>query len=105
MRNLRDLRNDKERREFLNDYRNMDNGWYPWIENGDIGRRLWRIDLTECALIVEEEMKTFSYPSEHTEWNAFRWYIVRDWSKPFADSLASKTLELEEIRRVCREGH
>lgn len=96
------LRNDKERSLFLDDYRNVDNGWYLWKEDEDIGRRMWRYDLPDCALIVDEQLITYHYPTDHIEWSVVHWYIVRDWHQPFADSQASRTLAIQEVKRCVR---
>ena len=92
------FKNDKERGAFLDDYRNEQNGWYIWKEGDDINRQMWRRDLQDCALIVEEQQMTFRWPQEHIDWSVMHWYIIEDWSQPFADSQASRTLALKKLK-------
>ena len=40
MKNIKELKNDKERTAFLEDYRNLENGWYLWKDYRDINRRM-----------------------------------------------------------------
>lgn len=93
------LKNDKERSAFLEDYRNKDNGWYLWKEDGEISRRMWRYDFPDCALIVEEQLITYNWPNDHITWSVVHWYIVRDWHQPFADSQASMSLARQEVKK------
>lgn len=92
------FKNDRERGAFLDDYRNEKNGWYLWKEDDDIGRRMWRRDLTGCALIVEEQLITYRWPQDHVTWSVMHWYIVEDWHEPFADSQASRTEALKKLK-------
>lgn len=96
------LKNDKERVAFLEDYRNEKNGWYVWKEIEDIGRRWWRFDLDDFALIVEEQLRTTTYPKKSVTWFVMHWYIVHDWHMPFADSVASRTMALAEIKKAAK---
>lgn len=96
------LKNDKERIAFLEDFRNLENGWYLWKDLDDIGRRWWRYDLEDSALIVEEELRTLTYPEKRTKWIVRSWYIIRDWHLPFADGSASRTMALAEIKMETR---
>ena len=101
---MKKFKNDKERIAFLEDYRNADNGWYLWDENEDIGRKWWRYDLPDCALIVEEEEHT---PCENSWWKepsslwiAIQWFIIKDWSMSFGDQRGSRTMALKELKRI-----
>lgn len=50
------FKNDKERKAFLSDYRNKENGWYLWTFENALERRWWRLELTEgISFIVEED--------------------------------------------------
>ena len=100
---MKQFKNDKERIAFLEERREED-GWYLWGENGATNTRYWRYDLPDCALIYLEEMRTFSYPKQHITWTPVHWYIVKDWSRPFGDSVASRSLALAEIKRVEKEA-
>ena len=100
------FKNDKERNAFLEDYRNIANGWYLWMEMEVIGRRFWRYDLPDCALIVEEDQATYHWPTTYVGWTTRNWFIVRDWSfekHTFRDQAGSKTQALMEIKRIQRE--
>lgn len=102
---LKALKNDKERIAFLEDYRNMDNGWRLWKNLDDIQRRWWRFDMQDAdvAFIVEERLQTVMYPKMHETWLVVNWFIVRDWSIPFSDNQASRTMALAELKKVTRE--
>lgn len=100
---MKKFRNDKERIAFLEDYRNEQNGWYLWKHDEDLQRSWWRFDLPDCALIVEEERRTFTYPHRHVTWNVVHWYIVSDWTesaKTFGDQVASRTQALAKIKEI-----
>lgn len=92
------FKNDKERGEFLDNYANEKNGWYLWKEDKDIGRMMWRRDLPDCSLIVEEQQITYRWPEENVDWGVLHWYVVEDWNKPFADSLASRSQALKKLK-------
>lgn len=96
------LKNDKERIAFLEDYRNLDHGWYPWKEDGDLQRRMWRLDLPGCAIIVEEQLQTFEWPRKHETWNVKHWYVVSDWKRPFANNTASRFLALAALKKELK---
>ena len=107
MKKLLELKNDKQRIAFLDDYTNKENGWYLWKYDDDLQRRWWRYDLPDCALIVEEDQQTFTWPNVRIECLKRDWFIIRDWSqkyKTFRDQQASRTLALAEIRRVQKEA-
>lgn len=98
------FKNDRERGAFLDDYRNERNEWYLWKEDDDIGRRMWRRDLADCHLIVEEQLITYRWPKEHVTWSVMHWYIVEDWSIPFADSRGSRTSALQKLKEYAKAG-
>lgn len=100
---MKKLKNDKERIAFLEDYRNMDNGWYLWKDDGDLDRKWWRYDLDDCALIVEERLQTIHWPSDHLSWIVDHWYIIRDWHQPFEDGAASRTLALAVLKEAGKK--
>lgn len=107
MKKLLELKNDKQRLAFLDDYTNEENGWYLWKYDDDLQRRWWKHDLPDCALIVEEDQQTFTWPNLRIEWRKRDWFIIRDWSqgaKTFRDQVASRTLALAEIKRVQKEA-
>ena len=101
---LKALRNDKERIAFLEDYTNEGNGWKLWKGDTDLQRRMWRYDLPDCMLVVEEEKTTIIYPKEQQEWIARNWYIAYDMSGavPFADYRASRTMALFKIKEITK---
>lgn len=96
------LKNDKERIAFLEDYRNGDHGWYLWKDDDDLQRRWWRFDLDECALIVEEQLQTLRWPNTHQKWIVTHWFIITDWHEPFADGTASRTQALAKLKEVTK---
>lgn len=100
---MKKLKNDKERIAFLEDYRNMDNGWRLWKEDQDLWRRWWRLDLTDdCSFVVEEQCQTFAYPEVHDAWCVVHWYIVEAWDRPFANWTASRSIALARLKEVQR---
>ena len=98
------LKNEKERNEFLKDYRNGQNGWYLWKEDDDINRKMRCRELPDCALIVEEQQITYRWPHEHIDWSVMHWYIIEDWSQPFADGQASRTQAFAKLKEYGRSG-
>ena len=98
------FRNDKERGAFLEDYRNEKNGWYLWKKDDEINRKMWRRDLPDCALIVEEQQVTYRWPDKHVAWAVSHWYLISDWHIPFADGQVSRSQALEKIKTYGRAG-
>ena len=105
---LKSLKNDDMRISFLEDYRNVDNGWYLWKEDTDMDRRFWRLDLEDGpALIVEEHKRTICYytePKHRITWLIQQWYVVKDWNRPFDDNSGSRTMALKKIKEVAKRN-
>lgn len=100
----KDLKNDKERTAFLEDYRNMDNGWMLWKFDDDIRRRMWRLRLTDdVVFVVEEQLRTYTWPDKHTEWSVVHWYIIEDPTAIFGDCVASRSLALAKLKEVAKK--
>ena len=97
------LKNDKDRIAFLEDYRNTDHGWYRWKDDDDLNRKWWRFDLDDCALIVEEQLQTLQWPNEHQKWLVTHWFIITDWDKQFSDGAASRTQALAKLKEVTKK--
>lgn len=103
--NIRNLKNDKERIAFLEDYRNMDNGWDLWKFDDDLQRRMWMIRLSGGVIfVVEEQLRTFSYPEKHESWSVMHWYIIEDPTAIFGDCVASKSMALAKLKEVSKNG-
>jgi len=103
------FKNDKERTEFLVDYRNELNDWYLWKEDKDLNRRFWRHDFDGCFMVVEEQLRTSTWPTIHVEWWVVHWFIIEDPEKPFADGTASRSQALTKLKELekaekAREG-
>ena len=96
------FKNDKERIAFLEDYRNEANGCFIWKHDDDLQRTWWRFDLSECALIVEEQLQTFEWLGKHTTWTVMHWYIITDWHGLFADQVASRTLAVAKLKEEAK---
>ena len=94
------FKNDKERTEFLVDYRNTDNGWYLWKEDKDLQRRWWRHDFEGCCMVVEEQLRTHTWPKLMTEWDVVHWFIIEDTGIPFADGTGSRSLALTKLKEL-----
>lgn len=101
---LKTLKNDKERIAFLEDYRNTRNGWRLWKCDEDLSRTWWRLELPDgSAFVVEEQLRTITWPKAHMEWLVAHWYILpADQDKPFGDYCASRTMALNELKRIGR---
>lgn len=101
MKNIKELKNDKERTAFLEDYRNLDNGWYLWKDYRDINRRMWRLPLADyVAFVVEEQLRTYEWPNVHTTWSVMHWYIIENPDAIFGDCVASRSLALAKLKEV-----
>jgi hypothetical protein len=93
------LKNDNERRKFLDSYRDGTNGWKLWKSDEEMERRWWRNDsFKDVTLIVEEECRTYLYPEEHSVWTVLHWYAMgavvpagARWKNHFGDFAVSKT--------------
>ncbi len=96
------FKNDKEHIAFLDDYRNIDNGWRLWKEDPDIGRRWWRNDLLDSSLIVEEEQRKYKWPDTHITWTVVHWFIVTGGADVFSEYVASRTLALAHLKEVMK---
>lgn len=104
------FKNDKERKAFLEDYRNEENGWYLWTYDNAIERRWWRNDVAPgFSFIVEEEMIWISFPKRHDKWIVRQWFItdqqVAEYAcgnkKPhFGNYRARKTQALEYLKKA-----
>ena len=103
---ITELKNDKERIAFLEDYTNKENGWILWKELTDIRRRWWLLMLDHCSIIVEEQEQTFEWPKKHRTWRPLHWYVIKAQLEnvPFADQVASKTLALAELKYAQKEA-
>lgn len=101
--NIRNLKNDKERIAFLEDYRNMDNCWNLWKFDDDLQRRIWMLRLSAGVIfVVEEQLRTFSYPDKHESWSVMHWYIIEDPTAIFGDCVASKSMALTKLKEVSK---
>lgn len=102
---MQKFKNDIERKQFLDDYRNEQSGWFLWKNDDDLERRWWRYDLPDgTSLIVEEEKETFHWPNKHIKWEARCWYVAEWKNVPFSDYRASKTQALAKIKEIGKRG-
>ena len=102
---MKTFKNEKERREFLNDYTNADLGWSLWKSIPELSRRWWTAELdTDLYIVVEDQRVTYHYPTEHQAWQVLRWYITpKSSEEPFADFQVSKTHALEKLKELSRK--
>lgn len=98
------LKNDKERTAFLEDYRNIENGWKIWDQAAKGQRIWWEWFFPDgvCSIIVEEKYWYSEWPKREHKWIPTEWFILRDDSEPLANQHASKTMALEEIKTYVR---
>lgn len=95
------FRNDKERIAFLEDYTNRENGWYLFRNDIQMQRRAWALDLIDgTTFIVEEEVRTITWPETHLEWITIAWFIIEDDGKPYGDCRGSRTMALTKLKEV-----
>ena len=105
-----DFKNDAERIEFLENYRNMDLGWCLWKDDRDRQLRVFRNDITEnLCFLVEEQLLTFSWPNRNQKWTVRDRYIV-NWAETgdrmergmqtFGDQRASRTQQLTALKEL-----
>lgn len=101
---MRVFKNDKERLAFLDNYRETANEWRLWNSSADLDRKWWRLDLPDgWAFVVEEEMRTITWPKVHTKWIVKHWYIVpKKLTAPFGDFVASRTQALDKLKQLDR---
>ena len=108
------FKNDAERTEFLDDYRNMDNGWCLWKDDHDRLLRVFRNDIAEdLCFLVEEQLLTISWPNKHQRWTVRDRYIV-NWAETgdrmergmmtFGDQRASRTQQLTALKEYQKRG-
>lgn len=101
---MKNFKNDKERLDFIDNYSDMENGWYVWKHDDDMQRTVWRNDLDEdLSFIVEEDLQTFSWPAVHRKWtirNAYIaiWSLMGPEGDTFADRRASRTMMLTALK-------
>lgn len=105
--NLRNnLRNDKERKEFIENCHNGENGWNMWKSDEDLGRYWWRCKIADDVfVVVEEELRTFVFPIKHTEIRPMRYYITPEFfAMPFSEYIVSKTQVIDKLKELTRKG-
>ena len=104
---MKKFRNDKERIAFLEDYTNRENGWILYRNDIEMSRRCWLLRLPDgAALIVEEELGTFTWPEVHKKWNTLTWFIIDDWknnNKLYGDCRGSRTQALTKLKELGRK--
>ena len=109
-----DFKNDKERTDFLEDYRSVERGWCLWKDDHDRQLRVFRNDIAEdLCFLVEEELRTYEWPDKHQDWTVRNRYIV-DWAetgsdfrrgeKTFGDQQASRTQQLTALKEFQKRG-
>lgn len=108
------FKNDKERTDFLDDFRNPDLGWCLWKKDADRDLFVYRNDLAEdLCFLVEEELITVSWPKKHRSWTVRNRYIVnwpmtgpayKDGMKTFGDQRASRTQQLAALKEFQKRG-
>ena len=98
------LKNEKERNEFLTDYRNEKNGWYLWKQDEELQRRWWRRDFDDCFFVAEENLRTTTWPKRAETWWIVSWFIIDDPSMLFADGSASITQVRNRLKELTTAG-
>ena len=98
------FRNDKKRKEFLDNYHNSENGWHKWKGDEDLSRYWWRCEIDDNVfLVIEEQLESYIFPMYHTKMRPMRYYITPEIiERPFSDYGKSKTEVLEKIKELDR---
>ena len=78
-------------------------GWYLWLEIGDINRKFMRCDIEDVSFIADMREQTFTYPNKHVSWSTHHWYIVSDWKKPFEDNVASLSMCIDQLKQIQKK--
>lgn len=101
---FRTFRNDKERKEFLDNYTSGENGWHLWKGDEDLSRYWWRCEIDDNVfLVIEEQLETYQFPVYHTKMQPMHYYITPEIiEKPFSDYGKSKTQALDKLKELDR---
>ena len=101
---FRTFRNDKERKEFLDNYTSGENGWHKWKGDEDLSRYWWRCEVADNVfMVIEEQLETYQFPHKHTKMRPIRYYITPELiAQPFSDYVVSKTQALDKLKELDR---
>lgn len=108
------FKNDKERTEFLENYRDAERGWRLWKGDTDRQVRIFRNDIApDLCLVVEEQLLTFEWPKKHQSWAVRDRYII-NWDETgdvfargmltFGDQRASRSQQLAALKEYQKRG-
>lgn len=102
---MRRFKNDKERREFLDNHYEAQ-GFKLWKADNELSRRWWRCEIADnLFLVVEEHLITRTYPEKRQTWEDLRWYLTPEYiSSPFSDMQISKTQALDKLKELDRKA-
>lgn len=101
---FRTFKNDKERKEFLDNYTSGENGWHLWKGDEDLSRYWWRCEIDDNVfMVIEEQLETYQFPHKHTKMRPMRYYITPELiAQPFSDYVVSKTQTLDKLKELDR---
>lgn len=102
------MKNDNQRKDFINSYRE----WPVWIDTKDTGERYYRYNFENGTSFVVKAYfhKCFDYKSSakdrkdryHDGWGAEEYYILMD-GKHFKDCLANKSAMVDALKNLQKK--
>lgn len=94
------FRNEKERKEFVENYHGA--GWQMWKGDEDLSRYWWRCEIADnLFLVIEEQLETYNFPIRHEKLRPMRYYITPEIIEPpFSDYVVSKTQVIEKLKEL-----
>ena len=108
---IKELRNNQLRQQFLEE-RKTEQGWYLWLAQPEVERRFERVDIQGTAFICELKKIELTYPKVHNVWRGDIFYIIpidvleegTGRKRPFSAYIASKTMCIEELKKLGRKA-
>ena len=107
---IKELRNNQLRQRFLEE-RKPEQGWHLWLAQPEVEIRYERVDIQGTAFICEIQKIELTYPKVHNEWRGDKYYIIpidvleegAGRKRPFSAYIASKTMCVEELKKLGRK--
>ena len=103
------LKNNELREKFLEDL-NPDEGWYVWLDQPGLNRKFYRNDLNGTTFVVEMMEILRTYPRKERVWYPAKYYFMqtktledRSRSNPFSTFVASKTMCIDELKKMAQK--
>lgn len=107
MMDIKKLRNNELRKQFLVD-RNPEDGWYLWINQPEVDREFWRVDIEGYAFVVEMELHERIYPKRDIVWYEAGIYVIpveeleNTRKRPFSTYATNNSQCIEKLKELGR---